>query len=137
MGFQHVEMMLVGHNGFLPEKPPAGQHYERWFFADGRGDLKNTLYRENATDTKEADQTWHSKLPVAWHNSTWTADRAIAWLKEEGRKEPSCSWFSFPAPHHPFDAPEPRSRLHDPAEGDLPSNRPSASSAGLGGMRPS
>ena len=29
MGFDHVELMLVRHNWFLPEKPPAGQHYER------------------------------------------------------------------------------------------------------------
>jgi len=123
MGFDHVEMMLVGHNWFLPEKPPAGQHYERWFYADGRGDEKNRLYRENAGDTKEAAQTWHSKLPVAWHNSTWTADRAISWLKEDDRKKPFCMWTSFPDPHHPFDAPEPWSRLHDPAEVDLPENR--------------
>ena len=42
MGFQHVEMMLVGHNWFLPEKPPAGQHYEKWFYADGKGDEHHT-----------------------------------------------------------------------------------------------
>ncbi|MCY4179400.1 MAG: sulfatase-like hydrolase/transferase, partial [Litoreibacter sp.] len=123
MGFNHVEMMLVGHNWFLPEKPPHGQHYERWFYADGRGDEKNALYRENAGDTKEAAQTWHSKLPVAWHNSTWTADRAIEWLKNGRGDEPFCTWVSFPDPHHPFDAPEPWSRLHDPAEVDLPKNR--------------
>lgn len=29
MGFQHVEMMLIGHNWFLPNKPPLGLHYER------------------------------------------------------------------------------------------------------------
>ena len=40
MGFNHVELMLVGHNWFLPEKPPYGQHYERWFHADGKGDEK-------------------------------------------------------------------------------------------------
>ncbi|MEM9629574.1 MAG: sulfatase-like hydrolase/transferase [Pseudomonadota bacterium] len=123
MGFEHVELMLVGHNWFLPEKPPAGQHYERWFYADGRGDEKNRLYRENAGDTKEAAQTWHSKLPVAWHNSTWTADRAIDWLKHVDHDKPFCSWVSFPDPHHPFDAPEPWSRLHDPEEVDLPKNR--------------
>nr|MDJ0640401.1 sulfatase-like hydrolase/transferase [Paracoccaceae bacterium] len=123
MGFEHVEMMLVGHNWFLPEKPPAGQHYERWFYADGRGDEKNALYRENAGDTAGAAQTWHSKLPVAWHNSTWTADRAIDWLKSADRDKPFCTWVSFPDPHHPFDAPEPWSRLHDPAEVDLPRNR--------------
>ncbi|MEM7240198.1 MAG: sulfatase-like hydrolase/transferase [Pseudomonadota bacterium] len=123
MGFDHVELMLVGHNWFLPEKPPGGQHYERWFYADGRGDEKNALYRENAGDTRGAAQTWHSKLPVAWHNSTWTADRAIDWLKAVGRKEPFCAWVSFPDPHHPFDCPEPWSRLHDPAEVDLPEHR--------------
>jgi len=124
MGFEHVELMLVGHNWFLPEKPPAGQHYERWFYADGRGDEKNELYRRNAGDTKGAAQTWHSELPVAWHNSTWTADRAIEWLKH-GRdaEQPFCSWVSFPDPHHPFDAPEPWSRLHDPADVDLPEHR--------------
>lgn len=123
MGFNHVEMMLVGHNWFLPEKPPHGQHYERWFYADGRGDEKNALYRENAGDTKEAAQTWHSKLPVAWHNSTWTADRAIEWLKHGRGSAPFCTWISFPDPHHPFDAPEPWSRLHAPSEIDLPKNR--------------
>jgi len=83
MGFEHVELMLVG-----------------------------------------AAQVWHSKLPVAWHNTPWTADRAIEWLRH-GRDEekPFCTWVSFPDPHHPFDCPEPWSRLHDPAEVDLPENR--------------
>ncbi len=123
MGFDHIEMMLVGHNWFLPEKPPSGQHYERWFYADGRGDQKNMLYRENAAETKEAAQTWHSKLPVAWHNTTWTADRTIEWLKYGRGDEPFCTWVSFPDPHHPFDAPEPWSYLHDPAKIDLPKYR--------------
>ena len=79
--------MLVGHNWFLPEAPPRGQHYERWYHKNGRGEALNTLYWENAKDTKGAAQTWHSKLPVAYHNSTWTADRAISWLQDEGRGE--------------------------------------------------
>lgn len=131
MGFQHVEMMLVGHNWFLPEKPPRGQHFERWFYADGQGEKKNALYLENAGDTKGAAQTWHSKLPTAWHNSTWTADRAIDWIKRQGARDaesreaeaPFCAWVSFPDPHHPFDCPEPWSRLHKPSEVDLPPYR--------------
>ena len=124
MGFEHVELMLIGHNWFLPEVPPRGQHYERWYHKNGRGEELNRLYNENAKDTKGAAQTWHSKLPVAFHNSTWTADRAINWLQQDNRgDEPFCAWVSFPDPHHPFDAPEPWSHLHDPAEVDLPKYR--------------
>ena len=124
MGFEHVELMLVGHNWWAPETPPAGQHYERFYHRDGRGDEKTRLMWENAGDTKDAAQTWHSRLPVAWHNSPWTADRAIEWLRH-GRAgdQPFCAWISFPDPHHPFDCPEPWSRLHDPAEVDLPPHR--------------
>ncbi len=123
MGFNHVELMLVGHNWWAPETPPHGQHYERWFHADGRGDEKIKAMWENGGDTKGAAQTWHSKLPSAWHNSTWTADRAINWLKHERGDDPFCTWVSFPDPHHPFDAPEPWSRLHPPEDVDLPEHR--------------
>ena len=121
MGFAHVELMLVGHNWWAPPKPPAGQHYERFYHRDGRGDEKTKLMWENAGDTKGAAQTWHSRLPVAWHNTPWTADRAIEWLRH--RRDPAkpfCTWVSFPDPHHPFDCPEPWSRLHDPRQVDLP-----------------
>ena len=124
MGFGHVELMLVGHNWWAPEKPPAGQHYERFYHMDGRGDEKTALMWENAGDTKGAAQTWHSRLPVAWHNTPWTADRAIDWLRH-GRDadRPFCAWVSFPDPHHPFDCPEPWSWLHKPEEVDLPPHR--------------
>ena len=124
MGWNHVELMLVGHNWFLPEKPPQGQHYERWFYGTGIGDQLNELYGQNGGDTRGAAQTWHSQLPVAYHNSTWTADRAIDWLKDDARQHaPFCTWISFPDPHHPFDAPEPWSRLHHPDDVDLPQHR--------------
>jgi len=122
MGFDHVELVLVGHNWWAPEKPPGGQHYERWFHADGQGDEKTRLMWENAGDTKGAAQTWHSRLPEQWHNSTWIGDRACDWLQQD-HTDPFCAWVSFPDPHHPFDAPEPWSRLHDPADVDLPEHR--------------
>ncbi|WP_136658075.1 sulfatase-like hydrolase/transferase [Nitratireductor sp. XY-223] len=124
MGFEHVELMLVGHNWFAPEKPPRGQHFERFFHRGGRGDELQELYWKNGGDTKGAAQTWHSQLPLAFHNTPWTADRAIEWLKSgRGKDRPFCAWVSFPDPHHPFDCPEPWSRLHDPAEIALPEHR--------------
>ena len=122
MGFEHVELVVEGHNNWLPMKPPQGQHYERWFYADGLGDRKNALYRERRPPLTDAVQTWNSALPVAWHNSTWVGDQAIRWLDRHA-DQPFCMWASFPDPHHPFDAPEPWSRLHHPDEIRLPHHR--------------
>jgi len=122
MGFDHAELVLVGHNWWLPEAPPGGLAYEEWYYGDGRGELKNRLLWESNRDHGGAPQVWSSKLPVAWHNSTWIADRAIAYLRQE-RPEPFCLWVSFPDPHHPFDAPEPWASLHRPEDVDLPEHR--------------
>ena len=124
MGFDHVEIVTEGHNNWLPMKPPHGKHYERWFYGDGLGDEKNALYREKRPPFTDAVQTWNSGLPVAWHNSTWVGDRTIRYLEDRaGDDRPFCLWASFPDPHHPFDAPEPWCRLHDPEAVRLPRHR--------------
>jgi arylsulfatase A-like enzyme len=122
MGFEHAELVVEGHNHWPPMKPPRGQHYERWFHKDGRGDELQRLYDTQLEPRSTAVQTFHSALPVAFHNSTWIGDRTIAYL-DAHRDEPFCVWASFPDPHHPFDAPVPWSRLHDPDEVDLPPHR--------------
>jgi arylsulfatase A-like enzyme len=123
MGFQRVELVVEGHNTFPPMAPPYGQSYEAWYHGDGRGALKDALYKENAgPDVGGAPQTWHSALPPAWHNSAWIADRAIAFLNEQ-RERPFCLWASIPDPHHPFDCPVPWSLLHPPGGVDLPPHR--------------
>lgn len=122
MGFQHVELMVEGHNQWPPQKPPRGQHYERWFHKDGRGDELQRLYETKLPPLSSAVQTFHSGLPVAFHNSTWIGDRTIDYINEN-KGQPFCVWASFPDPHHPFDAPEPWSRLHHPDEVDLPEHR--------------
>ncbi|NYT25033.1 sulfatase-like hydrolase/transferase [Alcaligenaceae bacterium] len=121
MGFQKTDMVLVGHNYWLPFKPPQGMHYERWYHGDGRGDEKNKLYKGHAPKTP-TPQTFHSQLPEAWHNTTWVGNRAIDFIRTH-RNEPFCVWASFSDPHHPFDAPEPWSRLHHPDEVDIPEHR--------------
>lgn len=122
MGFEHVELMLEGHNQWPPMKPPAGQHYEHWYHSDGLGDERTRLYSTRLPPLSSAVQTWHSALPVAWHNSTWIGNRTIEYLRNN-KNQPFCLWASFPDPHHPFDAPEPWSRLHHPDDVDLPLHR--------------
>ncbi len=122
MGFEYLELVVEGHNQWPPMKPPAGQHYERWYYADGQGDERNRLYQLALPPETGAPQTWHSALPTAWHNSTWIGDRTIEYLRNH-KDEPFCCWASFPDPHHPFDAPDPWSRMHDPAEVELPPHR--------------
>lgn len=121
-GFEHVELILIGHNWWMPARPPQGQHYERFFHRDGRGDALFELYNTRLPPVGTAAQTWHSALPQALHNSNWVADRTIAYMREH-RDRPFCLWASFPDPHHPFDAPDPWSRLHHPDEVDLPEHR--------------
>jgi len=125
MGFETVELMLIGHNYWLPERAPRGVHYERWYHGDGLGDWKDALYRARGQPDTTAAQTHHSLLPEAYHNSTWVGDRSIEFVRERHRlaDRPFCLWVSFPDPHHPFDAPEPWSRLHDPRDVVLPMHR--------------
>jgi arylsulfatase A-like enzyme len=122
MGFDHVELMVEGHNHWPPMKPPRGQHYERWFHRDGRGEELQRLYETQLEPRSSAMQTFHSALPSAFHNSTWIGDRTIEFLSGT-RGKPFCLWASFPDPHHPFDAPDPWSRMHHPDEVDLPPQR--------------
>ncbi len=125
MGFDRTELMLIGHNYWLPERVPRGLHYERWYRGDGLGDLKDALYGQRAGEDGGAAQTHHSALPPAWHNSTWVGDRAVEMLREHARagSRPFCAWVSFPDPHHPFDAPLPWSLLHAPERVRLPEHR--------------
>lgn len=133
MGFQHMELMQLGqHNYWLPEHPPGGLHYERWYHRDGLGKLKDDLYRRRLPPEVSAAQTHSSALPTAWHNTTWVGDRGIEYLRAPARArrarppaatQPFCAWLSFADPHHPFDAPAPWCRLHHPDDVDLPQHR--------------
>jgi len=129
MGFDHVELVQLGHNYWLPERPPGGMHYERWYHGDGLGALKDAQYGTRLPPTTHAAQTHNSALPTAWHNSTWLGDRAVEYLRGRGRArrngatQPFCTWLSFADPHHPFDAPAPWCHLHQAADVDLPPHR--------------
>ena len=134
MGFENVELMQLGHNYWLPERSPGGLHYERWYHADGLGDMKDAMYVQRLAPNTTAAQTHNSALPTAWHNSTWVGDRTVAYLGEQGRRQrnarqaqtpiqPFCAWVSMADPHHPFDAPAPWCWMHQPGDVDLPKHR--------------
>ncbi len=123
MGFDQMQTMMLGHyaNG-RPTAPPDSLHYERWLFADGRGEEKVRLWETHLPPDVKAPQTWNSALPVAWHHSSWVGNQTVRFLQEP-REDPFVFWASFPDPHTPFDCPEPWNRLHHPDEVDLPEHR--------------
>ncbi|OGA09567.1 MAG: sulfatase [Betaproteobacteria bacterium RIFCSPLOWO2_02_64_14] len=125
MGFEHVELCVLGHlhRTRKLERPPVG-HYERWLVARGSDEEGIKRWAQDTRAGTGAAQTWYSALPVAWHNTTWAGDRAIDWLvRQRDTRQPFCAWVSFPDPHHPFDCPEPWSRMYDPKDMVLPAHR--------------
>ena len=124
MGFQHVELSVVGHlHRTRPlERPPAG-HYERWLVSRGEDDEAIRLWSDSTRSGTGAAQTWASALPAAWHSSTWIGDRTIDYLSHHNRDEPFALWVSFPDPHHPFDCPAPWHDMYDPKSVVLPKHR--------------
>jgi len=124
MGFEHVELSVFGHmHRTRPlDRPPMG-HYERWFLARGKDEEAVKLWAASTRPEIGTAQTWHSALPVAWHNSSWIGDRAIDYLSHHDQSQPLVMWVSFPDPHHPFDCPEPWSLMYDPKSLTLPKHR--------------
>jgi len=122
MGFQHAEMMIAGHNMFLPQKPPEGLAYEAWYHGNGRGEALDRMFLTRLPPDVGAAQTWNSALPPAFHNSTWVGDRTIDFVRAN-KDRPWVAWASFPDPHHPFDAPAPWCYMHHPDAVDLPTHR--------------
>lgn len=122
MGFEHTELMVLGHlfRHQPPTDPLVGRHYERWLYSRAKPMRVFDLWKSETRPGTGAAQTWSSGLPVAWHSSTWAADRAISYLRDHGRDKPFCAWVSLPDPHHPFDCPEPWASLHHRDEVDLP-----------------
>ncbi|MBC7781614.1 MAG: sulfatase-like hydrolase/transferase [Proteobacteria bacterium] len=127
MGFEHCDLMVLGHmHRNRPLQQPITGHYERWLAGIGRGEQAGEALRLWASETRPgngAAQTWSSGLPTAWHSSTWVADRTLDWIARRDPSQPFCAWASFPDPHHPFDAPDPWSRLYDPRALRLPEHR--------------
>ena len=70
-----------------PLLPPYGLHYERWLAARGSGGEAHALWATALPPSTTAAQTWHSALPVAWHSSTWVADRTIEFIRTRRERQ--------------------------------------------------
>jgi arylsulfatase A-like enzyme len=121
MGFDEVQMMILGHwHDLLPcEKPPHGLHFEDWFWGHGDDGEAWRRWAEDFGPIQEGAQTWFSKLPAEWHSTHWVTERTCDFLEQRDADQPFCMWVSYPDPHHPFDCPEPWSRMYDPDEVDI------------------
>lgn len=122
MGFDYVQMMILGHwwhQGLICEKPPRGLHYERFFWSQGEEGDGWRLWAEDAGPPQEGAQTWFSKMPAEWHSTSWVTERTCDFLDNQRGDDPFCMWVSYPDPHHPFDCPEPWSRMYDADEVDI------------------
>ncbi len=125
MGFEHVELANLGK--MYPQREissAAVGHWERWLSGRGKEGEAHRRWKSRTEEGTGAAQTWKSGLPAAWHNTTWTADRALHWLAQnENSDAPFCLWVSFADPHHPFDCPAPWNQLYDPSALTLPKHR--------------
>ena len=128
-GFEHVEMILFGHNMRMAPilgswnwcfgPPPMGLHYARHLYRDGDaqgGERLRLMGPEASGATYDKTQTWASSLPEEDHPTTWVADRAVSWLGDLEDDEPFFAWVSFTDPHHPFDPPAPWSGMYTAAD---------------------
>lgn len=124
MGFEHAELIRHCHHNTPMPPPEKGFHYEKFLFRDGHGEDRMKDWDTRLPPDCGFEQVWHSALPPAYHNSNWIADRTIAYMDDhKDGDQPFMVWTSFPDPHTPFDAPEPWSRMYDPADIDLPPHR--------------
>ena len=99
-GFQSVELAL-GHCTY-----GLAGHYGAWV----RSQVSEEEFRSFSQSRRYGDfdfggnaHDWH--IPLRLHNSVWTADRAIEFLKTHDRKRPFLLAVGFEDPHHPHGVP--------------------------------
>lgn len=121
----------VGKMHFTPD------HERMWGFESrdiseeihhGRDDFKKHVHENGFSHVDELQGVRSeyyyipqpSQLPARLHNTTWTADRSIDFLKSRDRSRPFFLWSSFIKPHPPFESPTPWNKLYRAAEMPIP-----------------
>lgn len=112
-GFEYVELGL--------RHSMADGHYGFWLrdLDSGAAELCGLAGAEPSPTG--APDSGRSRLPVGCHQSTWVAERSVAYLEERAKAgEPFFLWASFFDPHHPFIPPLSYARRVDPSGVPLP-----------------
>ena len=118
-GFDRVELCHGHSTGGL------GGHYGLWVKEQAAAAAADFDSLNNARPLSEAAKfggralDWD--LPVAWHNSVWTAERSIDFLKKKrAAAAPFLLAIGFQDPHHPHAVPTDFDDRIDPADVPLP-----------------
>lgn len=98
-GFQQVDL-VNGHGDHC-----FGAGYER--YAQTKGVDLYAAQRLFKLTKIPMTTPYPFRLPVELHSSTYIADRAVEFLRNEGSERPFFAHVSFNDPHHPFTVPEP------------------------------
>jgi arylsulfatase A-like enzyme len=104
----HATYGMNGHYGAWVREQAGAAAVERWGKATN---LCEASFGGNAFD-------WD--IPVEYHNSTWTADRAIAFLRGHATDRPFMLAVGFQDPHHPHCVPVDQRDRVSPEDVPLP-----------------
>jgi len=98
-GFQHVDM-VTGHGD------RCGGHYQQWF----QSNCPDWQMLQDPVNELPHDftcpQAYRTPVPAEFYPTSYVADRAVDYLREQKDSEvPFFAFVSFPDPHHPFGPP--------------------------------
>ena len=112
-GFDHAEIC----NGHTSQAHAYAMHYGLWLHQNGIPAAPP--YFDEIGGGSSRDQETHWELPEQFHNSTWIADRSIAWIEHNRNQNPQRPFFlsvNFQDPHRPFRVPAPWDTMYSGAE---------------------
>ncbi|MCR9137718.1 MAG: sulfatase-like hydrolase/transferase [Alphaproteobacteria bacterium] len=116
-GFEHVEV-AADHGD------AASGDYLLWAREQDPG-FDGLIGPENALPDNRisAPQAWRTAVPEALYSTSWIAERAQDWLRDQASGDaPFFLQMSFPDPHHPFTPPGRYWDMYDPSDIPLPAS---------------
>ena len=114
-GFETVELAL-GHATY-----GIAGHYGEWVKTQVSGEAFASYSKATRlAKTGFGGEAYDWNIPLAYHNSVWTADRTIDFLTNRDATQPFLLAVGFQDPHHPHCVPTEFAERVDPGEVPLP-----------------